>query len=135
MDGGKAIPCDYFCTKVNVASCENANNALNQEWYNIFQPYKTVLSFKDKKSRDTMQFTNGVLFLKDLNPKYDTSTNADKKENNVFGEIDGYITSDMNSSAYYKLYSLANMGNSKDNIHVFHDTTNPKECCIEVGDN
>ena len=36
MDGGNAIECDYFCTKVNVASCENANNALNQEWYNMF---------------------------------------------------------------------------------------------------
>ena len=92
MDGGNAIPVNYFCTKVNVASCENANNAMNQEWYNMFQPYKTVLSFKNKKARDTMQFTNGVLFLKDLNPKYDTSTNADKKENNVFGEIDGYIS-------------------------------------------
>jgi hypothetical protein len=33
------------------------------------------------------------------------------------------------------LYSLANMGNSKDNIEVFHDTTNPKECCVEVNDN
>lgn len=135
MDGGKAIPCDYFCTKVNVASCENANNALNQEWYNIFQPYKTVLSFKNKNARDTMQFTNGVLFLKDLNKTFKTDANADKKENNVFGEIEGYISENMASSAYPRLYSLANMGNSKDNVHVFHDTTNPLECCIEVGDN
>lgn len=135
MDGGKAIPCDYFCTKVNVASCENANNALNQEWYNIFQPYKTVLSFKNRNARDTMQFTNGVLFLKDLNKTFKTDANADKKENNVFGEIEGYISENMASSAYPRLYSLANMGNSKNNVHVFHDTTNPLECCIEVGDN
>ena len=39
MDGGQAIPVNFFCTKVNVASCENANNALNQEWYNRYQPY------------------------------------------------------------------------------------------------
>jgi hypothetical protein len=32
----KAIPVNYFNTKVNVASCEGANNALNQEWYNRF---------------------------------------------------------------------------------------------------
>jgi hypothetical protein len=32
----KSIPINYTCTKVNVASCENANNALNQEWYNRF---------------------------------------------------------------------------------------------------
>jgi hypothetical protein len=29
-----SIPVDYTCTKVNVASCEGVNNALNQEWYN-----------------------------------------------------------------------------------------------------
>lgn len=135
MDGGNAIPCDYFCTKVNVASCENANNALNQEWYNIFQPYKTVLSFKNPKARDTMQFTNGVLFMKDLNKTFKTDANADKKENNLFGEIEGYISENMASSAYPKMYSLANMGNSKDNVHVFHDESNPLECCVEVGDN
>ena len=31
-----AAPVNFFCTKVNVASCENANNAINQEWYNMF---------------------------------------------------------------------------------------------------
>jgi hypothetical protein len=31
-----AIPVNYFCTKVNVASSEGTNNALNQEWYNRF---------------------------------------------------------------------------------------------------
>jgi hypothetical protein len=36
MDDGKAIPINYACTKVNVASCENINNLANQEWYNRF---------------------------------------------------------------------------------------------------
>lgn len=136
MDGGNAIPCNFFCTKVNVASCENANNALNQEWYNMFQPYQSVVRCKNKNARDTMQFTNGVMFIKDLNETFSTDANHDKKLNNVFGEISGYIQKgNMASSAYPKLYSLANMGNSKDNTHVFHDTTNPKECCIEVNDN
>jgi hypothetical protein len=36
MDGGTAIPINFTCTKVNVASCENINNLVNQEWYNMF---------------------------------------------------------------------------------------------------
>lgn len=123
-----SIPVDFICTKVNVASCENANNALNQEWYNLFQPYKSVLRCKNEKARDTMQFTNGVLFLKDNNSQYDLK--AEAKTNNVFGDTEGYI-----EKPYYKFYSIANAGNSKDNIHVFHDSENPKECCIEVRDN
>jgi hypothetical protein len=31
-----AIPVNYFCTKVNVASSEGTNNAINQDWYNKF---------------------------------------------------------------------------------------------------
>ena len=133
MDGGDAIACDFFCTKVNVASCEHANNALNQEWYNLFQPYQSVLKCKNPKTRDTMQFTNGVIFIKDRNPEFNINA-SDVKENNIFGEIvsDGisYL-----SDPYYKMYSIGQMGNSKNNIHVFHDLTNPKECCVEVRDN
>ena len=68
-----AIPIEFTCTKVNVASCENANNAMNQEWYNMFQPYKSVLRCKNPKARDTMQFTNGVMFMIDHQKKFDTS--------------------------------------------------------------
>lgn len=130
MDGGTALPINYTCTKVNVASCENANNALNQEWYNLFQPYQTVLRCKNPRARDTMQFTNGVMFIKDLNDTFTLAPGADTKANNLFGDTPNYM-----SSRYHKMYSIANMGNSKDNIHVFHDESNPKECCIEVKDN
>lgn len=130
MDGGNAIPVDFFCTKVNVASCEHANNALNQEWYNMFQPYQTVVRAKNPRARDTMQFTNGVMFVVDKNQTYNTGENDDKKLNNVFGDTSGY-----KANPYAKMYSIAQMGNSKDNIEVFHDNTNPLECCIEVKDN
>lgn len=130
MDGGDAIPCNYFCTKVNVASCEHANNSLNQEWYNLFQPYQSVLRCKNKNARDTMQFTNGVMFMKDRNQTFSLAETAEKKSNNLFGEIDGYL-----NTPYEKMYSIANMGNSKTNTHVFHDTKNPLECCVEVVNN
>ena len=125
-----SIPVDFTCTKVNVASCENANNALNQEWYNMFQPYKTVIRCKNPNARDTMEFVNGVLFMQDNNKTYVTSGTYDAKDNNIFGDTVGYI-----SNPYPKFYSLGQMGNSKKNIEVFHDTENPLECCVEVGDN
>lgn len=128
-----ASPLTFFCTKVNVASCENANNAMNQEWYNLFQPYKCVLRAKNPKARDTMEFTNGVIFLKDKNKTYTVnsdSTSDDNKKNNVFGDTDGYI-----SQPWFKFYSIGQMGNSKKNTSVFHDTSNALECCVEVCDN
>ena len=126
-----AIPVNYFNTKVNVASCEGANNALNQEWYNRFQPYKTQKKLQVREdgtiARDTMQFINGVLFIEDHNQTIDSSTET---KNNVFKEIPGYV-----SNPYPRLYSIANMGNSKKNTDVFHGAGNIFECCVEVADN
>lgn len=135
-----AYPINYACTKVNVASCENANNALNQEWYNMFQPYKSVLKCRNElakqngetayTARDTMQFTNGVIFVKDENEKFDINAKV-PTENNVFGDVDGY----MGGNEYPKFYSIGQMGNSKKNVHALHDTANELECCIEVKNN
>ena len=133
--GNKAIPCTYFTTKVNVASCEGANNALNQEWYNLHQPHKMALRQKNKSGgwngtgrlyRDTMQFEPGVMFVIDRNPETGKGGNGD----NVFKDTEGYI-----ANPYPKMYSICNMGNSKKNTHVFHDEENPRECCVEVADN
>jgi hypothetical protein len=77
-----------------------------------------------------MEFVNGVLFIQDNNDTFTTTGTYDAKDNNIFGETVGYL-----SKPYPKFYSLANMGNSKDNVHVFHDTENPLECCVEVSDN
>lgn len=125
-----SIPVNYFCTKVNVASCEHANNALNQEWYNKFQPYKTKLRQKNPKARDCMEFVPGVLFLKDHNTNEDFTNSGNFISNNVFAEIPGYI-----KDPYSRMYSICNMGNSKKNIEVLHDMSNPLEYCIEIADN
>ena len=122
-----AIPVKYLTTKVNVASCENANNALNQEWYNRYQPYVSPNRQKNPKARDCMQFYPGVLFIKDNNKVTNGATAAD---NNVFRETSGYV-----NNPYFKVYAVCNTGNSKKNTEVFHDTSNPLECCIEVADN
>lgn len=126
-----AIPINYYNTKVNVASCEGANNALNQEWYNRFQPYKTQKRLQERLdgavARDTMQFKNGVLFIKDNNQETSSSTAT---KNNVFKEIFGYA-----ANPYPRMYSIANMGNAKKNTDVFHGAGNKYECCVEVADN
>ena len=126
-----AIPVNYYNTKVNVASCESANNALNQEWYNRHQPYKTQKRLQQrtdgKIARDTMQFQNGVVFIKDTNKN---TNNSSATANNVFKEIPGYV-----DNPYPRMYSVGNMGNSKKNIEVFHGAGNNYECCVEVADN
>ena len=131
-----AIPVDYFCTKVNVASCENTNNAINQEWYNEFQPYwdahrrKTYAADPSKKYRDTMEFSMGVLFMEDHNQKTSFTNNTDYPHSNIFSDTPGYA-----EKPFPKQYSICNMGNSKKNVEVFHDLDNPKACCVEVCDN
>lgn len=127
----EAIPVNYMNIKVNVASCEEANNALNQEWYNRYQPYQSRKKLQvredGKIARDTMEFKPGVLFLIDKNKKINESTYTD---NNVFKEIDGYV-----ETPYARLYSICNMGNSKKNTDVFHGAGNEFECCVENADN
>ena len=74
-----------------------------------------------------MEFINGVLFIEDHNKTID-SFNA--TANNVFKEINGYV-----NKPYPRMYSIANMGNSKKNRDVFHGAGNKYECCVEVADN
>jgi hypothetical protein len=85
-----------------------------------------------------MEFVPGVLFIKDNNPETNDQTLGGKGDN-VFKDTPGYCDTvgddGLLTSSYYKLYSIACMGNSKDNIEVFHDTENPYECCVENGDN
>jgi hypothetical protein len=84
-----------------------------------------------------MQFETGVVFIKDNNPidEYLSTGGIDgKKESylaaNCFLDTPGYA-----NKPYYKMYSIANMGNDKKNSEVFHDTTKPKACCVEVTNN
>lgn len=131
----KSMPVNYFNTKVNVASCEQVNNALNQEWYDRYVPYVTEYHAKcaadeniSYMPRNTMEFINmGVMFVQDHN----TMTNATEGiDNNLFNDTPGYV-----SNPYYKLYSICNMGNSKKNKNVFTDSNNPYDVIMEVSDN
>ena len=132
-----AIPIDLACTKVNVASCENANNVVNQEWYNRYQPYHDAHRRKSGAAyRDTMEFNSGVMFIKDnnKNTKYTNDENIPDRSAyllaNVFADTEGYV-----SKPYFKQYAISNMGNDKKNRKIFHDVKNPRACCVEIADN
>lgn len=141
------LPIDITCTKVNVASCENANNVVNQEWYNKFQPYWDAHRRKGHRVddngnalynpyRDTMGFHSGVIFIRDHNPETNyLNENGEPKtslalEANVFFDDANYM-----NAPFFKMYAIGNMGNDKKNINVFHDITNPRAACVEVADN
>jgi hypothetical protein len=135
-----AIPINYACTKVNVASCENANNVVNAEWYNTFQPYHDAHRRKvradGKKYRDCMEFDFGVVFVRDNNQEISYKGSDGKPSEsaylaaNVFADTPNYT-----KSPYYKQYAVGNMGNDKKNVEVFHDIENPLACCVEVANN
>lgn len=133
----KSMPVNYFNTKVNVASCEGVNNALNQEWYDRYVPYVTEYHAKCAADpsitwspRNTMEFpTMGVVFLLDRN-QTTTQTGTEAVKNNVFKEIPGYV-----QNPYYKMYAICNMGNSKKNKNAFSDPSNPYDVIMEVTDN
>ena len=106
-----SCPITYSNTKVNFASCEQVNNMCNAIWYQRFNPYPSLTA------HDCMEFSMGVQFIKD------SGTIPDAQHFVLFGDDK------------YHMYSIANMGNSKKNVHVFHDLSNPNEVCIEVNDN
>lgn len=110
-----SLPITYSNTKVNFASCEQVNNMCNAEWYQRYQPFPSL------SARDCMEFAMGVQFIKD------------RRENEP---SDGIILftekgASFNPEKYY-MYSIANMGTSKKNTHIFHSED---ECCIEIKEN
>lgn len=127
----------YFNIKVNVASAENVNNALLADLYYKYNPFKSVAVQQDAEGqtenlhRDTIEFTNGLLFISDLNETKNDTEN--KLNNNLFKEYEQY----MNLSAAEKenapqFYAICNFGNSKKNEDIFH---REDELCMEIKTN
>ena len=144
---------DIACTKVNVASCENANNVVNAEWYNKFQPYWDAHRRKGTRydsdgnllynpMRDCMRFHSGVVFLRDHNTQFKYLDENGDPKSEIYLESNAFINptnpdweKKYAEEPYFKMYSIGNMGNDKKNLNVFHDITNPRAACVEVLDN
>lgn len=67
-----STPTDYLNIKVNVASSDNENNAQLTMRFNEYQPYMRTARLRDPKIRDTMEFYNCVVFVKERNEDIST---------------------------------------------------------------
>ena len=116
----ESIPVNYFNVKVNIASSENANNAILAKRYNQYNPYNRPFVREDKSIipyiKDTMEFQNCVIFVKESDP--DLTTHREFNDNN------------------WHFYAFGNIGDSKKtDSSRLTDQDDPYECILEVMDN
>lgn len=109
-----SVPVNYFNIKVNIASSENKNNDGCAEEYNTFNPYLRPARINNPKVRDTMEFHQCVIFIRETDVE------------NAVEFRDGQ----------WHFYACGNIGNSKKNSEAMGmNPDNHKEFIVEISNN
>lgn len=116
-----SVPTDFMCIKVNIASSENQNNAQFAQRYNRFNPVVRPAKVADPRVKDTMEFVNCVVFIKETDTVQDANGNYTNHR-------------EFNDNAWH-YYALGNVGDDKKTDKTrMNDAKDPKEYTIEIED-